>query len=94
MDPRMHRTPSPGHPVNHGYQLEDAPAFNRQNSASPAPYGQHNLDIPMGPTGGRLTPSDRMLPQPTVRNTSHAGVTQLTTAAVLCRKHKQLLWPQ
>lgn len=68
MDPRIGRTPSPGHPINHGYQLEDAPAYGRQYSGSPGP-GLHggNLDIPMGPgPTGRMTPSDRMLPQPTV----------------------------
>lgn len=45
---RMHRTPSPGQPLQHGYQLDDVP------------YGQHpshsNLDIPAGP--GTYTPSD------------------------------------
>lgn len=47
-----HRTPSPGHPLQHGYQLDDVP------------YGQHtapsysNLDIPGGP--GRYTPGDRL----------------------------------
>lgn len=25
MDPRAHRTPSPGHPLQHGYQLDDNP---------------------------------------------------------------------
>jgi chitin synthase len=40
MDNRVHRTPSPGHPLQHGYHLEDNP------------YGHHsqqNLDIPTGP---------------------------------------------
>ncbi|KAI1335390.1 glycosyltransferase family 2 protein [Xylariaceae sp. FL0016] len=45
-----HRTPSPGHPLQHGYQLDDVP------------YGhgaQHsNLDIPGG--AGRYTPSDNL----------------------------------
>ncbi|KAK7753987.1 Chitin synthase, class 2 [Diatrype stigma] len=46
---RMHRTPSPGQPLQHGYQLDDVP------------YGQHptpvsNLDMPAGP--GTYTPSD------------------------------------
>ncbi|EHA52383.1 Chitin synthase, class 3 [Pyricularia oryzae] len=50
--PPPHRTPSPGHPLQHGYQLDDAP-YGRPglNSAS-------NLDIPMGP--GRHTPSDQL----------------------------------
>ncbi|KAH8671532.1 glycosyltransferase family 2 protein [Xylariales sp. PMI_506] len=46
------RSPSPGHPLQHGYQLDDVP------------YGQHaampthpNLDIP---TAGRYTPSDHL----------------------------------
>lgn len=44
-----HRTPSPGHPLQHGYQLDDNP------------YGQPNnphLDIPMGP--GRYSPGDSL----------------------------------
>ncbi|KAI0018776.1 glycosyltransferase family 2 protein [Xylariomycetidae sp. FL0641] len=51
MDNRMHphRTPSPGHPIQPGYQLDE--------------YGHHpgsNLDLP-GPGGpGRYTPSDRL----------------------------------
>lgn len=44
------RTPSPGHPLQHGYQLDDIP------------YGQapppSNLDVPGGP--GRYTPSDHL----------------------------------
>ncbi|KAI1394355.1 chitin synthase I [Hypoxylon trugodes] len=48
---RIGRTPSPGHPLQHGYQLDDVP------------YGHHpavasNLDIPAGP--GRYTPSDHL----------------------------------
>ena len=54
------RTPSPGHPMNQGYQLEDAP-YGR---GSPAP-GRPNLEIPMGP-GRYGTPSDRLQAQPTV----------------------------
>ncbi|KAK2625023.1 hypothetical protein QTJ16_005392 [Diplocarpon rosae] len=53
------RTPSPGHPLQHGYQLEDANPYGR---GSPAP-SRHNIEIPMGP--GRQTPSDRLLAQPT-----------------------------
>ena len=49
MDRRAHRTPSPGHPLQHGYQLDDRP------------YGQQNLDIPMGPGPARYgTPSDQL----------------------------------
>ncbi len=49
MDNRMHRTPSPGHPMQHGYQLDDNP------------YGhpQQTLDIPAGP--GRVpSPGDSL----------------------------------
>ncbi|OTB01188.1 glycosyltransferase family 2 protein [Hypoxylon sp. CI-4A] len=50
---RIGRTPSPGHPLQHGYQLDDVP------------YGHHpavasNLDIPAGP--GRYTPGSDHLP--------------------------------
>ncbi|KAL8338184.1 hypothetical protein RB601_006539 [Gaeumannomyces tritici] len=48
--PPPHRTPSPGNPMQHGYQLDDNP-YGRQGNAS-------NLDIPMGP--GRYTPSDQL----------------------------------
>lgn len=50
MDNRAHRTPSPGHPLQHGYQLDDNP------------YGrpQGNLDIPMGPSPGRFSPGDSL----------------------------------
>ncbi|KAI0472823.1 glycosyltransferase family 2 protein [Xylariaceae sp. FL0804] len=46
-----HRTPSPGHPLQHGYQLDDVP------------YGAHgpqhsNLDMPSA--AGRYTPGDRL----------------------------------
>lgn len=43
MDPRYHRTPSPGQPLQHGYQLEDNP-FNGQYAAN-QPSQQH-LDDP------------------------------------------------
>ncbi|KAK0108309.1 Chitin synthase, class 1 [Cadophora gregata] len=59
--PNSGRTPSPGHPLHQGYQLEDASPYGRP-SGSPAP-GRHNLEIPMGP--GRQTPSDRLQAQPT-----------------------------
>lgn len=61
MDPQAGRTPSPGHPLNHGYQLEEpAPPYGRP-SGSPGPG---RLDIPMGP--GRYMSSDRLQSQPTV----------------------------
>jgi chitin synthase len=44
-----HRTPSPGHPLQHGYQLDDNPY-----GAQPNPH----LDIPMGP--GRYSPGDSL----------------------------------
>ncbi|XXH04168.1 hypothetical protein Hte_010581 [Hypoxylon texense] len=50
MDNRIGRTPSPGHPLQHGYQLDDVP------------YGHHPASVgsfdPAGP--GRYTPSDRL----------------------------------
>jgi chitin synthase len=47
MENRMHRTPSPGHPLQHGYHLEDNP------------YGHSPLDIPpQGP--GRFSPGDSL----------------------------------
>ncbi|KAH8602247.1 chitin synthase 2 [Bisporella sp. PMI_857] len=53
MDNRPGRSPSPGQPLQQGYQLEDGP-YSRQQ----------NLEIPMGP--GRMgTPSDRLQAQPT-----------------------------
>ncbi|KUJ11808.1 chitin synthase I [Mollisia scopiformis] len=54
------RTPSPGHPLHQGYQLEDASPYGRPGGGSPS---RHNLEIPMGP--GRNTPSDRLQAQPT-----------------------------
>ena len=64
---RPGRTPSPGDPRMHGYQLEDPAAPYGRTGISPAPAG-HNLDIPMGP-GRYGTPSDRLQAQPTVRAT-------------------------
>ncbi|KAG9239628.1 chitin synthase 1 [Amylocarpus encephaloides] len=61
MQNRPGRTPSPGDPRMHGYQLED-PAHYGRPGGSPAPGG-HNLEIPMGP--GRYTPSDQLQAQPT-----------------------------
>jgi chitin synthase len=55
---RPGRTPSPGHPMTQGYQLED-----NYGRGSPAP-GRTNLEIPMGP-GRYGTPSDRLQAQPT-----------------------------
>lgn len=54
------RTPSPGAPVHHGYQLEDVPPYQaNQLGAGSA------LQIPGGPQ--RIhTPSDNLRPQPTV----------------------------
>ncbi|KAI2606209.1 chitin synthase I [Hypoxylon fragiforme] len=46
---RIGRTPSPGQPLQHGYQLDDVPYGHHATPAS-------NLDIPGGP--GRYTPSD------------------------------------
>ncbi|KAI0134294.1 chitin synthase 3 [Xylariales sp. AK1849] len=48
-----HRTPSPGHPLQHGYQLDDVPYGQH-----PVPPSHSNLDIPGGP--GRYTPSDQL----------------------------------
>ncbi|KAI2473120.1 glycosyltransferase family 2 protein [Annulohypoxylon bovei var. microspora] len=48
---RVGRTPSPGHPLQHGYQLDDVPYGHHPASAT-------NLDIPAGP--GRYTPSDTL----------------------------------
>jgi len=63
MDPRTGRSPSPGHPLQHGYRLEDNPSYNRPQMSQAPP-----LEIPVGP-GEHLwqhTPGDRMAPQPTV----------------------------
>ncbi|KAK3296846.1 chitin synthase I [Chaetomium fimeti] len=47
MENRVHRTPSPGHPLQHGYHLEDNP------------YGHSQLDLPpQGP--GRFSPGDAL----------------------------------
>ncbi|KAI0836648.1 glycosyltransferase family 2 protein [Hypoxylon sp. FL0890] len=45
------RTPSPGHPMQHGYQLDDVPYGHHTPAAS-------NLNMPTGP--GRYTPSDQL----------------------------------
>ncbi len=52
---RAHRTPSPGHPLQHGYQLEDNPYVR------PPPQ---NLEIPPGP--GRFSPADSLQMQTAV----------------------------
>lgn len=54
MDPRAHRTPSPGHPLQHGYQLDDNP-YGQNPSAS-------HLQMPLGPPGlGRTySPADSL----------------------------------
>ncbi|EHK98484.1 putative Chitin synthase A [Glarea lozoyensis 74030] len=62
---RPNRTPSPGDPRMHGYQLEDPSPYGGASNA-PAP-GAHNLEIPMGP-GRYGTPSDRLQVQPTLLN--------------------------
>lgn len=45
MENRVHRTPSPAHPLQHGYHYED-------------PYSTSQLDIPAGP--GRYSPGDAL----------------------------------
>jgi chitin synthase len=62
MQSRPGRSPSPGHPLQQGYQLEDSSPYGRPGG-SPGP-GRHNLEIPMGP--GRHNPSDQLQAQPTV----------------------------
>ena len=54
MDPHAHRTPSPGHPLQHGYQLDDNP-YGQNPSAS-------HLQMPLGPPGiGRTySPADSL----------------------------------
>ncbi|KAK6839329.1 chitin synthase I [Apiospora arundinis] len=56
MDNRMPmgRTPSPGHPLQHGYQLDDVPY------GQAPPYSHSNLDLPPAGGPGRYTPSDRL----------------------------------
>jgi chitin synthase len=52
------RTPSPGHPLQHGYQLDDVP-YGQHPAQQPSPYSAQshsNLDIPS--SAGRYTPSD------------------------------------
>ena len=39
-----HRTPSPGHPLNHGYQLEDGP-YQPQAGHMEMPMGSHSGDV-------------------------------------------------
>ncbi|KJR84569.1 chitin synthase [Sporothrix schenckii 1099-18] len=52
MDPRSHRTPSPGNPLQHGYQLDDNPHGRH-------PMGQ-NLDVQSVPSMGRFSPGDSL----------------------------------
>ncbi|KAK2003250.1 chitin synthase 3 [Colletotrichum falcatum] len=67
MDPRYHRTPSPGQPLQHGYQLEENPFNNAYQPPAqhvddhygrPSPHPQ--LDVPMGPPARYGTPSDQL----------------------------------
>ncbi|KAJ4417346.1 Chitin synthase, class 2 [Gnomoniopsis sp. IMI 355080] len=44
MDPRAHRTPSPGHPLQHGYQLDDNPYNHHPSSVSLPPAGTYTPD--------------------------------------------------
>lgn len=44
MDPRAHRTPSPGHPLQQGYQLDDNP------------YNHHHPSSVTIPPAGTYTP--------------------------------------
>lgn len=62
MDNRAYRTPSPGHPLQQGYQLDD-------NPYSRPPPG--NLDVPMGP--GRYSPGDALQMQTAVSNPREAA---------------------
>ncbi|KAK3685854.1 glycosyltransferase family 2 protein [Podospora appendiculata] len=48
--PPAHRTPSPGHPLQQGYHLED----------NPYGYSQSNLDIPSGPPVRYNSPGDAL----------------------------------
>ncbi|KAK1985158.1 chitin synthase 3 [Colletotrichum cereale] len=68
MDPRYHRTPSPGQPLQHGYQLEDNPFNNTAYQPPPQHVDDHygrpsphqQLDVPMGPPARYGTPSDQL----------------------------------
>ncbi len=74
MDNRAHRTPSPGHPLQHGYQLEDNPYSRPPPMPMPMPQ---NLEIPMGP--GRYSPGDSLHMQTAVcviRGNGTAGGTR------------------
>ena len=57
MDPRNHRTPSPGNVLQHGYQLDDNPHGHQ-------PMGQ-NLDVHNAPMG-RYSPGDTLDLHPAV----------------------------
>lgn len=53
MDPRAHRTPSPGNPLQHGYQLDDNPHGNFPPS--------QGLDVQSpGMNQGRFSPGDAL----------------------------------
>lgn len=68
------RTPSPGHPLQHGYQLDDVP-YGQQPAPAYAAQSHSGLDIP---TAGRYTPSD-VLPlnaAHSIDNMSQSGYSQ------------------
>lgn len=61
MDPRVRRSPSPGQPLQQGYQLEDNPYGVRQSQQLdyPPPMAPGLTPSP-GPAMGRYTPSDQL----------------------------------
>lgn len=82
MENRAHRTPSPAHPLQHGYQLEDNP------------YGHPQLDIPIGP--GRYSPGDALQMQTAVSALCYGGTglslrSELTKAAAIRRQPRGIL---
>ncbi|PKS07734.1 hypothetical protein jhhlp_006342 [Lomentospora prolificans] len=46
MDNRLHRTPSPGHPLQHGYQLDDNPYDDRHATHLQMPSGPNRYHSP------------------------------------------------
>ena len=80
MENRAHRTPSPAHPLQHGYHLEDNP------------YSQSQLDIPQGP--GRYSPGDSLQMQTAVSKPVMAGrccEVKLTDPPAISRQPGELL---